>query len=364
MAGRGRASGAAKHAGDRYPRRARIMELVPTSPDGAADDPALRRAAERLRAGGLVAFPTETVYGLGAHALDEDAVARIYAAKGRPAHNPVIVHVADAQAARSVVAEWTPHAELLARRFWPGPLTLVLPKSAKVPASVVAGLDKVGVRVPAHPVALALLRAAQVPVAAPSANRSNEVSPTTARHVVESLGAADVLVLDGGACGVGIESTVIDVSGARPVLLRPGGVARDELERVLGMAVATAHEVAGDAPRAAPGMLRKHYATRAPLALAPHGDLAALRARLAVAPPPRAALVFEASARGLRGEPRLLAMPDDPRAYARRLYAALRELDAHAPALIVVESPPPGVAWEALRDRLSRAAAGADDAAP
>lgn len=339
------------------------MELVPIDPDAGDDHPLLRRAAERLRAGGLVAFPTETVYGLGAHALDEAAVARIYAAKGRPAHNPVIVHVADAQAARAVVAEWTPHAELLARRFWPGPLTLVLPKGADVPASVVAGLAKVGVRVPAHPLALALLRAARVPVAAPSANRSNEVSPTTARHVVESLEGADVLVLDGGACSVGIESTVVDVSGPRPVLLRPGGVARDELERALGVPIATAEEVRDDAPRAAPGMLKKHYATRAPLATTPHGDLAALRARLLRAPTPRAALVFESAARELRGEPLVVAMPDDPRAYARRLYAALRELDARAPALIVVESPPPGVAWDALRDRLSRAAAGADDAA-
>ncbi len=341
------------------------MELVHIRPDAGADDPHLSRAAERLRAGGLVAFPTETFYGLGAHALDEAAVARIYAAKGRPAHNPVIVHVADAQAARSVVAEWTPHAELLARCFWPGPLTLVLPKGACVPASVVAGLEKVGVRVPAHPLALALLRAARVPVAAPSANRSNEVSPTTAMHVVESLGSADVLVLDGGACSVGIESTVIDVSGPGPVLLRPGGVARDELERVLGVPVARASEVAGDTPRAAPGMLGKHYATRASLVLAPHGDAGALRARLskASAAQPPAALVFEASARELGEAARILVMPLDPRLYARRLYAALRELDARAPALIVVESPPPGVEWDALRDRLSRAAASADDSA-
>ena len=321
----------------------------------------IAEATLRLRAGLLVAFPTETVYGLGAHAFDETAVARIYAAKGRPAHNPVIVHVADQFAAREVVAAWTPHAELLARHFWPGPLTLVLPKSVRVPASVVAGLDKVGVRVPAHPVALALLRAARVPVAAPSANRSNEVSPTTARHVVDSLGDADLLVLDGGACGVGIESTVVDVSGARPVLLRPGGVARDELERVLGVAVSTPREAHGDEPRAAPGMLSKHYATRAPLVATPHGDRAALEARLAGTGAGRslAALVFESTARALPEGVHVVAMPLDPRACARRLYAALRELDARAPDLIVVEDPPQGVAWDALRDRLARAAAGA-----
>jgi len=161
----------------------------------------------------------------------------------------------------------------LATRFWPGPLTMVLEKAADVPSSVVAGLAKVGVRVPAHPLALTLLRAAQVPVAAPSANRSNEVSPTTARHVEESLGSADVLVLDGGPCSVGIESTVVDVSGPQPVPLRPGGIARDELEQVLGVPVAAAAEMQGAAPRASPGMLQKHYAPRASVTTVAHGDV-------------------------------------------------------------------------------------------
>mgnify|MGYP002780695115 CR=1 FL=1 len=240
------------------------MEQLTIDADAIAPA-ALARAAERLRAGGLVAFPTETVYGLGAHAMDAAAVARIYATKGRPAHNPVIVHVADEAAARAITAGWPPIAAQLAARWWPGPLTLVLPRADGVPDIVTAGLAKVGVRVPAHPVALALLRAAALPIAAPSANRSDAVSPTTAAHVRESLGdAADVLLLDGGPCTVGIESTVLDVSGDVPVLLRPGGIARTAIERELGIAVRLAGEAArDDAPRTSPGQLAKHYAPRA-----------------------------------------------------------------------------------------------------
>ncbi|MEQ1631151.1 MAG: L-threonylcarbamoyladenylate synthase, partial [Planctomycetota bacterium] len=259
------------------------MELLPV--DAKEPDPVvIDRAAARIRDGHLVAFPTETVYGLGANALDERSIARIYEAKGRPKHNPVIVHVADVAAARGVVAKWPRVAEQLAARWWPGPLTIVLDKHASIPDSVTAGLTKVGVRVPAHPVALALLRAAGVPIAAPSANRANGVSPTTAQHVQSSLPDADVLVLDGGSCIVGIESTVLDLSGAVPTLLRPGGVSRTEIEQELGMPILLAEaNDDGDARRAAPGMLKKHYAPRAKLVRIPHGDVNAMTRAIAEA---------------------------------------------------------------------------------
>ncbi|MDF1501573.1 L-threonylcarbamoyladenylate synthase, partial [Roseisolibacter sp. H3M3-2] len=235
------------------------------SVDPAAPDPAvLAEAAAVLRAGGLVAFPTETVYGLGAHALDADAVRRIFAAKGRPSYNPLIAHAADADGARALAAAWPDAAERLAAAFWPGPLTLVLPKRPHVPDALTAGLPAVAVRVPAHPVALALLRAAALPVAAPSANRFTELSPTTAAHVAKALGDRVDLIVDGGPAGVGIESTVVDLTGARPALLRPGPLGAEAIGAVLGETPtpgAVPDRV--DAPRAAPGMVERHYAPRA-----------------------------------------------------------------------------------------------------
>src|SRR5919199_1388466 len=201
------------------------VRVDPHSPDVGV----IRRAADLLRAGELVAFPTETVYGLGANALDEGAVRKIFEAKGRPSYNPLIVHVSSAADVSRVAAAWPESAQRLAERFWPGPLTLVLPKRSEVPDAVTAGLGSVAVRVPAHPVALALLRAAGVPVAAPSANRSTEVSPTMAPHVEKSLGKRVALIVDGGPTTVGIESTVVDLSGERPVLLRPGAISGLEL---------------------------------------------------------------------------------------------------------------------------------------
>jgi L-threonylcarbamoyladenylate synthase len=337
------------------------MEHLTIPADAIAPD-ALARAAERLRAGGLVAFPTETVYGLGAHAMDAAAVARIYATKGRPAHNPVIVHVADEAAARAITASWPPMAAQLAARWWPGPLTLVLPRAAGVPDIVTAGLSKVGVRVPAHPVALALLRAAGLPIAAPSANRSDAVSPTTAEHVRASLGeAADVLLLDGGPCTVGIESTVLDVSGDAPVLLRPGGIARSAIERELGVAVRHAGEVArDDAPRASPGQLAKHYAPRARVVLVDSGEPSSLRVAIdeARARHGDAVGVLALTAPPLDvGGIAVETMPADPDAYARRLYAALHAMDERGVAVLLVERVPDGDAWDGVRDRLARAAA-------
>lgn len=336
------------------------MELLPV--DAKEPDPVvIARAAARIRDGHLVAFPTETVYGLGANALDERAIARIYEAKGRPKHNPVIVHVADVAAARGVVEKWPRRAEQLAARWWPGPLTIVLDKHASIPDSVTAGLTKVGVRVPAHPVALALLRAAGVPIAAPSANRANGVSPTTAQHVQSSLPDADVLVLDGGSCIVGIESTVLDLSGAVPTLLRPGGVSRTEIERELGMPIHLAEaNDDGDARRAAPGMLKKHYAPRAEVVRVPHGDGDAMARAVAVASRGGAlvaALTITERAAAAAQPASCIAMPNDPQGYARWLYAELHALDDRGAAVIVVEDVPTAPVWDGVRDRLRRASA-------
>ena len=235
----------------------RVLRVDPANPDHAA----LRTAAELLRAGKLVAFPTETVYGLGAHALDVQAVARIYAAKGRPSYNPLIVHVADVEAAKALVTDWPTTAKLLARAFWPGPLTMVLPKRAVVPDAITAGLPAVAIRVPVHPVALALLREAGIPIAAPSANRFTELSPTAAEHVVQSLGDAVDLVLDGGSTTVGIESTVVDLTGPAPRILRPGMISAAQIRAVVGMLDERPLDFADGAPRPSPGTCSTAFCT-------------------------------------------------------------------------------------------------------
>ncbi len=329
------------------------MELLPINPAAPAAD-VLHRAAAVIRAGGLVAFPTETVYGLGAHALDPAAVARLYAAKGRPAYNPLIVHLADAAGARALVAAWPDAAERLARAFWPGPLTLVLPRRDVVPAAITAGLPSVAVRVPAHPVALALLREAGVPIAAPSANRFTELSPTTAAHVAASLGDGVDLILDGGPTTVGIESTVVDLAGPRPRILRPGMISSAQIADVVGAVDDAPVAVADGEPRSSPGMVERHYAPRARLvpfddatraaALAVAGRAAAGGARvgaIAFAPLPVADPVV---------------LPRDAAGYAARLYAALHELDDRGCRLVLVERVPEGPAWAGVHDRLERAA--------
>jgi len=329
------------------------MELLRVDP--AAPDPAaIARAAAVLRAGGLVAFPTETVYGLGAHALDEAAVARIYAAKGRPAYNPLIAHVADADGARALVSDWPLSAELLARAFWPGPLTMVLPKRAGVPDAITAGLPSVAVRVPGHPVALALLAAAGIPVAAPSANKFTEVSPTTAGHVIASLGDAVDVVLDGGPTTVGIESTVVELTGAVPRVLRPGMISAAQIGAVVGAMDDRRVIVQDGAARSSPGMVDRHYAPQARVLAF---DGATREAALGEA--------RQAAADGLRvgglafgalpvAEARI--MPRTAAAYARRLYAALHELDACGCGLVLVERVPDTPEWAGVRDRLERAA--------
>lgn len=334
------------------------MPVLPATPDAIAE------AARLIRAGGLVAFPTETVYGLGAHALDEAAVRRIYAAKGRPSFNPLIVHVTGPDRARALVAAWPERAARLAAEFWPGPLTLVLPKRAFVPDAVTAGLPAVAVRVPAHPVARALLEAADVPIAAPSANRYTALSPTTAAHVEKSLGDAVDLVLDGGPTDVGIESTVIDLTGDRPRLLRPGTIDPAALARVLGAEPGRAPTpLRADSPRLAPGMVERHYAPRAAVWLFDAGRqdetaarLRALRATTGVgdAAPVGALLLSPWTARPAPDHP--IDMPHDPEAYARRLYAALHALDDVGCSAVLVERPPLDGRWTGVRDRVERAA--------
>ncbi len=328
------------------------------APDANAPDcGVLGEAATILRAGGLVAFPTETVYGLGANALDAAAVRRIFAAKGRPSYNPLIAHVADIAGARALVSDWPPLAQALAERFWPGPLTLVLPKRAFVPDEVTAGRACVAVRVPSHPVALALLAAAGVPLAAPSANRFTELSPVTAAQVARSLGDRVDLILDGGRTAVGIESTVVDLSLSPPVLLRPGTITRAEIEAITGPLGVVAELEADDAPRSAPGMIARHYAPRALVRLVASGAMdAAIQSAVARVDVRIAAVTWSDrtfAAEGLAVHHRL---PSAAVAFAAELYDTLHAIDDADCAEVLVELPPEDRAWDGVRDRLTRAA--------
>jgi len=310
------------------------------------DEDTLSRAAAILRRGGLVAFPTETVYGLGANALDPEAVARIFEAKGRPAHNPLIVHVADRAHARRVIGAWPPDADALAERFWPGPLTLVVSRPAHIPDIVAAGLDTVAVRAPAHRVAQRLIEVAGLPLAAPSANRSGAISPTRADHVLRGLDGRIDLVLDAGPTEVGIESTVVGLSPPR--LLRRGHIDRSAIESVVGPVLDL---TAGGEPRPeSPGMSRRHYAPDAEVVVIAEGDAEGLRTALARGGR-TGALLRSLEAAGEH----VLTLPDDPVAYARGLYAALHRLDVACDRL-VIEAVPDDEAWSAVRDRLERAA--------
>lgn len=330
----------------------------------AATDAALDRAAELLRGGGLVAIPTETVYGLAADATDEESVAGIFRAKGRPATNPLIVHVADAAMARSLASAWPATAERIAAALWPGPVTVVVPKGPRIPALVTAGGPTVALRCPAHPLARRLIDRAGIPLAAPSANRSERISPTTAHHVLESLGDKVGLILDAGPCERGIESTVVDCTTSPPRILRPGPLSRQQLEAVVAGPVEWPREQAaagpGQPPARSPGHARRHYAPRTPLELA--ADPATRVAELLAAGHRVGWLVLRTDerARSLAGSRDLVAvpMPADPDAYARQLYATLHALDQRELDRIIVDPPPAAEPWGAVRDRLSRAAAG------
>lgn len=293
----------------------------------------MQAAAEIIRRGGLVAFPTETVYGLGANALNQEAVAKIYAAKERPFASPVIVHVADEAMARSVAADWPESAQILAARFWPGPLTLIVKKAAIVPDLVTAGLDSVGVRMPAHPIALDLIRRAGVPIAAPSANRFTEISPTTAAHVRASLGGRIDMILDGGPTQVGIESTVASLRRKPPAVLRPGIITQAQLEAATGTAWERELDIPhiGGLPHDSPGLHAKHYAPRTPFYL------------------------LQAGAQKPPGRGRVLEMPLDRDTYAANLYAELHRADAEGWEWIAVAQPADTPEWTGIIDRLKRA---------
>ncbi|MFN0137971.1 MAG: L-threonylcarbamoyladenylate synthase [Phycisphaerae bacterium] len=319
----------------------------------APDERAIERAAGLIRAGRLVAFPTETVYGLGANALDAAAVAAIFHAKGRPARNPIIVHVATVDAARALVREWPGAADVLARKFWPGPLTLVLLKAACVPDIVTAGGDTVAIRCPAHPVALALLQVAGVPIAAPSANRSNHISPTRAKHVRRSLGDRVDMVLDGGPTTSGIESTVVDLVRSPRRVLRLGPITPSEIAAALGEPVLSGAMIGDSGVRRSPGQLPRHYSPRAGVVLLQRGDVAAIGDAGA------ARVGWLALADEHAVQPANLTridMPPSPTEYAARLYDALHVLDAMSLERIFVTMPPDEEAWHAVRDRLARAA--------
>jgi L-threonylcarbamoyladenylate synthase len=290
-------------------------------------------AAALIRAGKLVGFPTETVYGLGANAFDAAAVARVFAVKGRPRGSPLIVHVDSLEMARALALDWPDAAGRLAGKYWPGPLTLVLRKYPSIPDIVTAGLPTVGLRVPAHPLALALIHAAGVPIAAPSANLFTELSPTSAEHVRQSLGDAVDYVLDGGAATVGIESTVLSLVATQPVLLRPGVIPITEIELLIGP-VARAEGGAG--AHASPGMHPRHYRPRTPLVLWSAGE-----------PAPMGRGAWLRIGR---------EMPAEARAYAALLYEALHRLDAEELDWIGVERPPASPEWAGVLDRLTRAA--------
>jgi L-threonylcarbamoyladenylate synthase len=340
-----------------------VLVVDPHNPDPSL----IARAAACVAAGELVAFPTETVYGLGADALNAHAIAKIFAAKGRPAWNPVIAHVADVAGARALTATWPSTAQRLAERFWPGPLTMVLPKRDIVPDVATAGLDAVAVRVPSHPVALALLRAFGGPIAAPSANRFTQVSPTTAAHVMASLGERISLVLDGGPCTVGIESTVIDLAGDVPTVLRPGMITRAQLEEALQQPVqhASPKPIAPTADgvvagQRSPGMAERHYAPTADVWLFDVGQRDEIARALAALPPDDkrsvVALLFGGTAELVSPHMTVHRMPITSDEYARALYAALHAADLDHARLVVIERPPDEDRWAGVRDRLARAA--------
>jgi L-threonylcarbamoyladenylate synthase len=320
--------------------------------------PMIARAVALLRAGGLVAFPTETVYGLGADALNPAALAKIFAAKGRPADHPLIVHLPAAAHMARWAREVPAEAEKLAAAFWPGPLTLILKRQPQVPDAVTGGQDTVGLRVPNHPLALELLAAFDGGIAAPSANRFGRISPTTAAHVREELGDRVPLVLDGGPCPVGIESTILDLSRGQAVLLRPGAIGAADIARVIGRAPAAAVPHA-DAPRVS-GSLDAHYAPRTPLQLvSSDGLLFALRNALVAG---EKVAVLAPTAQAISHD--LVTWrqsPPEPAGFAHDLYASLRGLDALGCVRILVQQPPAGEAWLAVNDRLRRAAAGSGE---
>ena len=327
-------------------------------------DAAVARAAALLRAGELVALPTETVYGLAANAWNEAAVRRIFEVKGRPAHNPIIVHVAGLDLARRCASEWPPLAATLAAAFWPGPLTLVLPRAPEIPKLVTAGGGTVGIRWPSHPFIQAVIRACDFPLAAPSANRSNQISPTNAEHVLKDLRGRIPLIVNGGQSQVGIESTVLDLTCAPPRVLRPGMIHAHSLLAAMGeSALQTTESGAPEKLLRSPGLLPKHYSPRARLILCQWRDEDDLAAQLAALAHHRDKIHVIAHHIIPLGQNfgRVSVIPHDAEAFARALYGELHQCDEDRAELIVVETPPAGEEWRGIVDRLTRAAAGAKE---
>ena len=318
---------------------------------------AVAEAVALLRAGQVVALPTETVYGLAANAFDTIAVETIYRVKGRPAQNPLIVHVASLDMARQCAAEWPEQAEALASHFWPGPLTLVLPRAPSIPDIVTASGSTVGVRIPLHPFMRRVIEGCRFPLAAPSANHANQLSPTTAEHVLEALGGSIPLIVDAGLSSVGIESTVLDLSSTPPRVLRPGMISSDQIGKVLGMRITSGKGESSELK--SPGLFQKHYSPRARMMVVSWknaDDLGGLAKGAGVKPEVIHVIAYEqipeANPFG-----RVAIVPHDADAYARALYAELHRSDQLGAELILVEAPPPGPEWEGIHDRLRRASA-------
>jgi L-threonylcarbamoyladenylate synthase len=329
----------------------KLRRVDPSAPDASV----IAEAVAILRGGGLVAIPTETVYGLAARALDGQAVAKVFAAKGRPASHPLIAHVLGEGQARVLASRWPDEASRLARAFWPGPLTVVVERARSVPAAVAGGGESIALRAPSHPVARAVIAALGEPVAAPSANRYQGLSPTRASHVLKDLGDAVDLVIDAGPCDAGIESTVVDVRAAPARVLRPGALGLASLRTVVPEVQAAVLRLRGEEVRASPGMQERHYAPRAPLLVVASFEEAVQAALDAAAGGEKVGLVTRGrSPEGGAGVV-VRALPEDPEGYARELYTALHELDEAKVARIVVEGVPSDEAWWAVEDRLRRA---------
>ncbi len=329
-------------------------EILPTHTP-ALFAAAVRRAAELLRAGDVVALPTETVYGLAANALDAAAVEKIFAIKGRPAHNPVIVHVSSVAMARPCVSHWPEAADRLATAFWPGPLTLVLPRSPAIPDAVTAGGSTVGIRWPSHPFIQAVIRACGFPLAAPSANLSTQISPTNATHVAKAISGRIPLIVDGGQSQVGIESTVIDLTTGPARVLRPGMIHHESLAAVLGE-VASGNQPGG--VLRSPGLLERHYAPKARLVVAAWDNEAELLSRMAALNAATKTCHVIAHTQIPLGFPagRVSVIPHDAEAFARAIYAELHRCDDEGAGCIIIEAPPSTPEWAAITDRLNRAA--------
>ena len=327
----------------------RIVMIDPAFPSTSV----VREATRVLRQGGRVAFPTETVYGLGARALDPEAVARIFTAKGRPANHPLIAHVLGVSDASALAARWSSLADELASRFWPGPLTLVVERAVGIPSVISGGASTIALRAPAHPVARALIAALGEPIAAPSANRYQSISPTQASHVASSLGSNVDMILDGGRSLCGIESTVVDLTGERPRILRHGAIPIGSIRNVVDVEIATG-PVASNSSRVSPGMDARHYAPKTKLVLVDRRDLIA---DMCLAEGGSVGVMLCGVADRSFEASRVVELPADPELYARELFATLHDLDARGLKAVIVEAPPNDESWLAVRDRLVRAQA-------